>query len=250
MDTFSLALAQSFPGRRRPALTFAPEAGTERLRQVINKRISDKQLQDTLATAAARGWSSVKLYFMVGLPTETQEDVEAIGAVVRQATRLPTARGGRLQVRVSVNNFIPKPHTPFQWVAQITPGELEPKQEALRRSLRRAGVHLSWQDPRMSLLEGILARGDRRLGRVILRAWEGGSVFDAWSEGFRYEAWQAAFEECGLEPSFYAHRTRSLSEVFPWSHIDVGVSPDFLQREYQRAISGSQEQSAPSSPTG
>jgi radical SAM superfamily enzyme YgiQ (UPF0313 family) len=230
LDTFSVSLADSLEGQRKSSLTFAPEAGTERLRQVINKGAAEDDLLQAIAAAVARGWRGFKLYFMLGLPTETMEDVEAIVGLVGKIRKL----GPR--IKVSASTFIPKPHTPFQWLAQATTEELEPKHQALRRGLKRLGVTLSWQDPKMSLIEGLLSRGDRRLGQVIQRAFELGSTFDAWSEHFDYKTWLRAFDEIGLDPHFYAHRERPMDELFPWSHIDPGVSLDFLKREYERAI--------------
>ena len=190
----------------------------------------------TMTTALQRGWRSLKLYFMLGLPTETWDDIEAIVDLVGKIRKLGP-RPGTPQIKVSASTFIPKPHTPFQWLAQNTIEELEPKHQILRRGLRRLGVNLSWQDPEMSLIEGALARGDRRLGPVIQRAFELGCTFDAWSEHFNYGRWQQAFHEIGLDHHFYT-RERHLNELLPWSHIDAGVSLDFLKREHQRTNTG------------
>jgi len=239
IDSFSVKLMESLPSRRRTGLTFAPEAGTERLRRIINKGISEEQILETAAAAFSRGWRSLKLYFMLGLPTETMEDIEAITelvAKIRAAGR--TTRGGLPQVRISLSTFIPKPHTPFQWVAQESQEQLTAKHERLKAGLRRRGSHISWSDPNISLLEAALSRGDRRIGRVIYLAWKSGATFDAWDERFKYQNWLDAFNQSGLEPGFYAHRQRSFDEVLPWSHIDVGVSPAFLKREYQRSLKG------------
>jgi radical SAM superfamily enzyme YgiQ (UPF0313 family) len=226
---------------RKAGLTFAPEAGSERLRRVINKSVSEEELLHTLEVAAERGWSSVKLYFMLGLPTETPDDIESIVHLVRQICHARgKPRGKALHVKVTATPFVPKAHTPFQWVAQSTEEELNAKVEVLRLGLKRLGMRLSWQDPRMSLLEGVLTRGDRRLSKVIYRAWQLGSTFDAWSEHLDYETWGRAFEECGLDPAFYAHRQRSLDEILPWAHIDVGVSAAFLKREYHNTFSGAE----------
>ncbi len=237
LDTFSVALADSIQGRKKAGLTFAPEAGTERLRQVINKSVSDDDLLQTMTTALERGWRSLKLYFMLGLPTESLEDVAAIVELVGKIRKLgPKARAPR--IKVSASTFVPKPHTPLQWLAQNSTEELEPKQQILKRGLRKLGADLSWQDPQMSLIEGVLARGDRRLGPVIRRARQLGAAFDAWSEHFHYERWQRAFDEIGLDPHFYAHRERPLDELLPWSHIDCGVRMNFLSQEYQRTEIG------------
>jgi len=239
IDSFSLKLMESLPSRRKTGLTFAPEAGSERLRRIINKGITEEQILETAAAAFGRGWRSLKLYFMLGLPTETTEDIEAtieLVAKIRAAGK--GTRGGMPQVRISMSTFIPKPHTPFQWVAQAGEEQLNAKHELLKTGLRRKGSHLSWADPRISLLEAALSRGDRRLGKVIYDAWRSGSSFDAWDERFNHQNWLDAFAHNGLEPGFYAHRERSLDELLPWSHIDAGVSADFLKREYQRSLKG------------
>ncbi len=239
IDSFSVKLMESLPSRHRTGLTFAPEAGSERLRRIINKGATEDEILETAAAAFARGWRSLKLYFMLGLPTETMDDIEAtiqLVAKIRAGGR--TAKGGMPQVRISLSTFIPKPHTPFQWVAQESEEQLSAKHEALKQGLRRKGSRLSWQDPKVSLLEAALSRGDRRLGKVIYDAWKLGSTFDAWDEGFNYQNWLGAFAKNKLEPGFYARRERSLDEPLPWAHIDVGVTPAFLKQEYQRAIEG------------
>jgi len=239
IDSFSLKLMESLPSRRKTGLTFAPEAGSERLRRIINKGITEEQILETAAAAFGRGWRSLKLYFMLGLPTETTEDIEAtIELVAKIRATGKGTRGGMPQVRISMSTFIPKPHTPFQWVAQAGEEQLNAKHELLKTGLRRKGSHLSWADPRISLLEAALSRGDRRLGKVIYDAWRSGSSFDAWDERFNHQNWLDAFAHNGLEPGFYAHRERSLDELLPWSHIDAGVSADFLKREYQRSLKG------------
>jgi radical SAM superfamily enzyme YgiQ (UPF0313 family) len=176
---------------------------------------------------------------MVGLPTEQIEDIEGIAQLVIQVNSLARRVKGRTpQIRISVSTFVPKPHTPFQWVAQEGETELNTKHELLRTRLPRKGVKLSWHNPKVSLLEAVLSRGDRRLGQVIRCAWKAGSVFDAWDEHFNYDNWLKAFEEAGLDPGFYAHRTRSVDEILPWSHINAGVTSAFLKREYERALTG------------
>ena len=220
--------------QKKAGLTFAPEAGSERLRQVINKAISEDEILGTIATALDRGWTNFKLYFMSGLPTENAEDIESIVNLVSKMQRV--RRGSPPKIRVSVSTFIPKPHTPFQWVAQNSQEELRLKSEMLRQGLRSTRAHLSWENPEVSLLEATLSRGDRRMGQVIQHAWQLGCTFDAWSERFSYENWQRAFDKAGLAPSFYAYRQRPLTELLPWSHIDVGVSPAFLKQEYQRTF--------------
>jgi radical SAM family uncharacterized protein len=183
LDSFSVGLVSSLPSRRRSGLTFAPEAGSERLRQVINKETTEDDIMATATTAFERGWTGLKLYFMLGLPTETREDVESIVRMVSKVQALGSkVRGKKPQLRVSLATFVPKPHTPFQWVAQEKEEELAARHELIRQGLRRTGVRLSWSDPKTSLLEAALSRGDRRLGKVIYRAWQAGSVMDAWSE--------------------------------------------------------------------
>ncbi|HUS82084.1 MAG TPA: TIGR03960 family B12-binding radical SAM protein [Dehalococcoidia bacterium] len=239
VDSFSvrLAAATSGPGRRN--ITFAPEAGSQRLRDVINKPTTDGDLLAAVETAFDHGWTNVKLYFMVGLPTETMEDVQGIidlATAVREAGR--RRHGGRAQVKVSTSIFIPKAHTPFQWVAQATEAELHERHECLRRGLKRLGIAFSWNDTRQSLLEAALSRGDRRLGSVIRRAWQLGARFDAWNELLDWTAWQTALAEEGLDASFYAHRQRDEFETLPWSHIDTGVSEAFLRGEWRKALNG------------
>jgi radical SAM superfamily enzyme YgiQ (UPF0313 family) len=174
---------------------------------------------------------------MIGLPTETMEDVQAIVTLVDKVRALGKQVAGRPpQLRVNASAFVPKPHTPFQWVAQDTEAQLAAKHEVLVNGLQHKGTRLSWQDPRVSKLEAAISRGDRRLGQVIYRAWQNGAVFDAWDEQLKHDAWQKAFEESGLDIDFYAQRERPLDELLPWSHIDVGVSTDFLKAEYAKAL--------------
>ena len=233
LDSFSVALMDAIAAGKKTGLTFAPEAGSERLRRIINKSLSDDIIIRALTTACEHGWNAVKLYFMLGLPTETEEDVTSIAWLVQQAKAAVSNNCGRgLNIKISVSSFVPKPHTPFQWVAQISQEEMKKRVEILRRGLRKSGMWLIWQDPRVSHLEAVLSRGDRRLSQVIYRAWELGAKFDAWTEQFRYDIWIKAFEDCSIAPSFYANRERSLDELLAWSHIESGVSIEFLKREY------------------
>jgi radical SAM family uncharacterized protein len=237
LDDFSIKLVESLPTRSRTGLTFAPEAGSERLRRVINKNITDESLLQTAAAAFTRGWTSLKLYFMVGLPTETLEDVQSIVALVDKVrAEGKKASGKKPMIRVSVSTFVPKPHTPFQWAARLDEQALHPRLEILRQGLNIKGVKFSWHDPRIGLLEAALSRGDRRTGKAIFRAWELGCRFDAWTEYYNHEKWLQAFADTGLEPGFYAYRDRSTEETLPWSHIDVGVSEAFLKQEFRRAL--------------
>jgi radical SAM family uncharacterized protein len=237
MDSFSLKLAGMFQGRRKTGLTFAPEAGTERLRRVINKLISHDEILDTAAAAYESGWDRIKLYFMVGLPTETTEDVEAIAALVQEIRSIGRrARGKRAQLSVGVSTFIPKPHTPFQWSPLEQQESLSEKHHLLRHLIRGRGLKLSWNDPQTSLLEAALSRGDRRLSGVIQDAWRRGARFDAWSEALDVQRWWDAFSSQGLDPAFYAHRERPLEETLPWEHIDPGVGKEYLIAEYHRSL--------------
>ncbi len=239
IDSFSVELMDSLPSHKKTGLTFAPEAGSEGLRRIINKNISEDELLKTATAAFERGWTGLKLYFMLGLPGETTDDIEGIINLVDKVRTLSRRTKGRTpQIRVNLSTFVPKPHTPFQWVAQESEPGLSAKHELLKQGLRRKGTKLSWQDPKVSLLEAALSRGDRRLGKVIYRAWQLGCTFDSWDEHFNYENWSHAFEEAGLKPDFYAQRTRSLDELLPWAHIDVGVTTGFLKKEYQRSLEG------------
>ena len=239
IDSFSVRLMDSLVAHKKPGLTFAPEAGSERLRQGINKNIPEDEILKTAAAVFDRGWTSLKLYFMLGLPTETIDDIEGIIQLVNKVSSLGRkAKGKRAQIRISLATFVPKSHTPFQWVAQENEQQLNSKHELLKLGLRRKGIRLSWHDPRVSLLEAVLSRGDRRLGKVIYRAWQLGSIFDGWGEHLNYQNWLSAFEEAGLEPGFYALRERCLDEPLPWAHIDVGITPAFLKQEYQLAMKG------------
>ena len=237
ISRFSVRLMGTLPDRSRTGLTFAPEAGSERLRRVINKNTPEDELLETAAIAFERGWTGLKLYFMLGLPTETTEDVAEIVRLVGKIRSVGKQAGGKVpSLRVSATTFVPKPHTPFQWVAQADEKQLNAKHEILRQGLRRLGAKLSWQDPKTSLLEAVLSRGDRRLGTAIYRAWKLGSKFDAWNEHCHYQNWQRAFTESGLDPGFYAHRERNLDERLPWSQIDPGVSTAFLKKEFRSAM--------------
>jgi len=239
IDSFSVELAEMFQGRRKTGLTFAPEAGSQRLRDVINKNVTEDDLLRTAEAAYSSGWRRIKLYFMVGLPTETLEDMAAIVDLVKKVRAVGRRhQGKKTQVNVSVATFVPKPFTPFQWLPLVDEAALEEKQELLRRGLRGPGISFSWHDPRTTLLEAALSRGDRRLGQVVHRAWQLGARFDAWDELLDESLWWRAFAEAGLDPNFYARRERPLDEVLPWDHIDVGVRKRFLIEEYQRSLRG------------
>ena len=238
-DSFSVELAEMFQGRRKTGLTFAPEAGSQRLRDVINKNVAEEDLLRTAEAAYSSGWRRIKLYFMVGLPTETLEDVAAIVDLVKKVRAIGRRhQRKRTQVNVSLGTFVPKPFTPFQWLPLVDEATLEERQALLQRGLRGPGISFSWHDPRTTLLEAALSRGDRRLGQVIHRAWQWGAKFDAWDELLDEDLWWRAFADAGLDPNFYARRERALNEVLPWDHIDVGVRKEFLVEEYQRSLRG------------
>ena len=239
VDSFSVQMADAAASRGKHSITFAPEAGTERLRQAINKLVSQEDLYRAVDAAFSRGWTSVKLYFMVGLPTESLEDVQGIVELASRVKEIGQRyHGGRARVRVSTSNFIPKAHTPFQWAGQVSPEELRPRHEYLRSQLKKVRVAFSWEEPEQSLLEAVLSRGDRRLGRAIHQAWELGARFDAWGENYDWPRWRRVLEECDLDPTFYAQRERGLFEVFPWAHIDIGVTDAYLRGEWLRSLRG------------
>jgi radical SAM family uncharacterized protein len=219
---------------RRSSFTFAPEAATERLRGVINKPIADQELLDVAEQVYGNGWKTIKLYFMIGHPTQTLDDVAAIVDLARQVRAVGRrVLGRKAQVNVSVSTLVPKPHTPFQWVPLADEGEIR---AYLKENLRGPGLKLNWNRYQETLLEAVLSRGDRRLGPAIYRAWQLGARFDGWSDKFRVEAWRQAFEETGLEIGFYTRRARARDEVFPWDHIDAGVSKRYLARDYEASI--------------
>jgi radical SAM family uncharacterized protein len=237
LNSFSLELMEALSPRKKMGLTFAPEAGSDRMRRVINKQLTEPEILDTFAEVFQKGWLSVKLYFMIGLPTETKEDIEAVGQLVDKIRDQARKSSGKTpQIRVNASTFVPKAHTPFQWFGQNTEAELAAKHEILGAALQRRGTRLSWGNVKVSLLEAALSRGDRRLGRVIYRAWQMGAVFDAWDELFKWELWEKAFNEEGLDIKFYAQRERSQDELLPWAFIDVGVSQEYLKAEYSKAL--------------
>jgi len=243
IDSVSLKLLQDVQKVRKSGLTFAPEAGTQRLRDVINKNVTEEDLINSVGAAFDSGYSGVKLYFMIGLPTETMEDVEGIAdlgnKVLDRYYRVPKGQRGKgINVTISTSCFVPKPFTPFQWEPQDTIESMREKQKHLQQLLRRKGLTYNWHDPELSYLEAVFARGDRRLSKVLIRAWELGCKFDSWDQYFNYEAWLKAFEDCGIDPDFYTIRRRDLEEVLPWNHIDVGVTKKYLRSEYKKALKG------------
>ncbi len=238
LDEKVTKLVDSLLPQGRINLTFAPEAGSERLRRVINKDIPEGLILDVMADLSDKGVASIKLYFMLGLPTETMDDVEGIAELARRILYFRRDNRKRPHLRIGLSTLVPKPHTPFQWLAQQDEEQLAHKHDLLRRRLRRDQIRLSWHDTRASRLEAALSRGDRQLSRVIYRAWQLGCRFDAWSEHFHYGKWLQAFEEAGVDIAFYANRERSLDELLPWNHIDVGVTTEFLKREYNNLWQG------------
>lgn len=234
-DAFSVELAKEIERVRKSGLTFAPEAGTARLRAVINKGVTEEDLLSACRAAFDAGWRRVKLYFMIGLPTETREDLDGVAELVKKVL---AAGGGRAEVAVSVSSFVPKPHTPFQWEPQETLEVLREKLAYLARQLKNRRVKYSWHNPEQSLLEAVLARGDRRLAAAVWYAWRSGAKFDSWEEHFSWPRWEKAIREAGLDPSFYAHRRREYDEVMPWDHLDLGINRSFLWREAERARKG------------
>ncbi|MFH1879984.1 MAG: TIGR03960 family B12-binding radical SAM protein, partial [Bacillota bacterium] len=226
---------------RKSSLTFAPEAGTQRLRDVINKGVTQEDLTEKLKDAFENGWNSVKLYFMTGLPTETMEDLEGIAKLSKAAVdtyyAVPKQRRAKgLKITVSASVFVPKPFTPFQWCAQDAPEIIREKQQALRHMLNIRGVHYNWHDSLTSRLEACFALGDRRMADVLYRAYELGCRLDGWSEQHRYDLWLQAFHDTGVDPAFYANRARGTDEILPWDFIDIGIDKAYLLNEWERAM--------------
>ena len=241
-DNFSMALMQRLAKGRKTGLTFAPEAGTQRLRDVINKNVTLEELLNSCRTAFAGGYNAVKLYFMLGLPTETDEDVLGIADVAARVMHAwresaPNKQRG-VRITVSTSYFVPKPHTAFQWEPQITREEYERRVQLLRQAMTTKTVTYNWHDGQTSFIEAVLARGDRRLGNVLEAVWRKGGHLDAWEEYFSLDRWREAFEECGVDPAFYAYRRREKDEIMPWDMISSGVTRQYLWREYENAMAG------------
>ena len=238
-DNFSMELMGRLQRGRKAGLTFAPEAGTQRLRDAINKNLTEEDLTESLKTAFSGGWSAVKLYFMLGLPTETDEDVLGIAEMASHAVHTwrehASNKNRGLRITVSTSWFVPKPFTAFQWEAQISRSEYERRVKLLREAITAKAVTYNWHDGDTSFLEAVLARGDRRLGRVLERAYRKGAKLDAWSDCFDLNRWLEAFAECGLDPAFYANRERTREEILPWSMISCYVSDDYLWRQRELA---------------
>ena len=240
LDGFSLDTAQKVQKVKKSGMTFAPEAGSQRMRDVINKGVTTDDLNDTLTKIFSSGWNRVKLYSMMGLPYETYEDLEDIAKLGYEALNIYRAtHNGKLNARTSVSlstsHFVPKPFTPFQWFGQNTLEEMRTKQFYIKDSIKNKNISFSYHDPKTSRIEAVIARGDRRQSKAILRAYELGCRLDGWSEFFDYDKWIQAFEDTGLDVDFYATRHRPYEEVFPWEHIDCGVSKKYLIRENEKA---------------
>ena len=241
-DNFSMALMQRLAKGRKTGLTFAPEAGTQRLRDVINKNVTLEALLNSCHTAFAGGYNAVKLYFMLGLPTETEEDVLGIADVAARVMHAwresaPNKQRG-VRITVSTSYFVPKPHTAFQWEPQITREEYERRVQLLRENMTTKTVTYNWHDGKTSFIEAVLARGDRRLGNVLEAVWRKGGHLDAWDEYFSLDRWLEAFDECGVDPAFYAYRRREKDEIMPWDTISSGVTKEYLWREHENAVAG------------
>ncbi len=240
IDNFSLELMEKVQKVRKTGITFAPEAGTQRLRDVINKNINEEDIIHSTGLLFRGGWTNVKLYFMIGLPTETMDDVRGIADLAQKVLDVYFAipkeeRAKNINITVSASSFVPKPFTAFQWAKQDTREMLIEKQDELKKSIKSKRIRYNWHDNKTSYLEGVFARGDRRLCDVIIKAVENGCKFDAWGEHFKFDTWMKSFEECGIDPDFYTARERSYEEVLPWEHIDIGVTKEFLMRENEKA---------------
>ena len=247
IDAFSLDVMSKIQDIRKSSLTFAPEAGTQRMRNVINKGLTEEEILEGAGQAFEGGWNKVKLYFMLGLPTETEEDMEGIAVlsdkVARRYYEIPKEqRNGKCQITASSSFFVPKPFSPLQW-AQMCPADEYVRragivQEAMRNQLNRKSLRYNWHTAELTVLEGVFARGDRKMGTVLEEAYRLGCIYDSWNEHFRYDLWMQAFENTGIDPDFYNLRKREADEIFPWDFIDCGVTKSFLRKEWERAMNG------------
>lgn len=246
IDAFSLDVMSKVQDIRKSSLTFAPEAGSQRLRNVINKGLTEEVILEGAAMAFRGGWTRVKLYFMLGLPTETEDDIRGIAELSNEIAKVffdtvpkEERKNGKVQIVTSTSFFVPKPFTPFQWARQNTKEEFIEKaytaKRAVSEQLNQKSIKYNWHEADVSVLEGVLARGDRKISSVLLKVYEKGSIFDAWSEYFVNDNWMQSFEECGMNPDFYTTRERSLDETFPWDFLDCGVTKEFLKREWLNA---------------
>ena len=243
IDNFSLELMEKVQKVRKSGITFAPEAGTQRLRDVINKNITEEDIKKSVRLLFAGGWTNVKLYFMIGLPTETEEDVIGISELAQSVLDVyfetpKEERAKNINITVSTSSFVPKPFTAFQWAAQNSRDELIEKQDILKQSIKSRKIRYNWHDNKTSYLEGVFARGDRRLSKVIAEAVKLGCKFDGWGEFFDFSKWEQAFKNCNIDPDFYNMRERSYDEILPWDFIDIGVTKEFLKKENEKAKAG------------
>lgn len=243
LDSFGVGMAKLVAGEKRSGLTFAPEAGTQRLRDVINKNVTEDDLFNAIDAAFKAGWRRCKLYFMIGLPTETDDDIKGIASLTQRAydrarEATPADQRGRIQISISCALFVPKAQTPFQWCGQIPPEEALRRVNLLRRSIKYKAIRVTWHDPATSFVEALMSRGGRECANLLQGAWERGSRFDAWTEHFREDAWRASAQECGIDIDAAANTTFGLHEVLPWQHISCGVSLAYLRNEYKRALEG------------
>jgi radical SAM family uncharacterized protein len=239
IESFSVDLMDALQGSKRHGFTLAPEAATERMREIINKPVSTEQLLNTAREIYSRGWTTIKLYFMIGHPSETLEDVQAIAELCKKVLAVgKQVIGGRAKLNAGVSTFVPKPHTPFQWVPCDSIEQILAKQALLRKELRGYGLKLNWTNPYETMLEAWLSRGDRKMAMVIYEAWKAGAKFDAWQEHFNYQIWMDAFDTTGLDYRFYTHRERPIDETFPWEHISTSVRKKFLTEDYLWSIQG------------
>jgi len=236
VDAFTVGIASEIQKVRRTGLTFAPEGGTWRIRQVINKLITEEDLYAAVDGAYSQGWRRVKLYFLTGLPTEMDEDTLGIAELARNVVKVGRQHTKQASCTVSLGGFVPKPHTPFQWFGQNGVTELHRKVGLVRDRLRKTGAHLRWHDPEATFAEGIASRGDRRIGRVIEHVWRGGGTFQEWSERFGLDRWLDAMAVCGLDPDWYVTRHRTADEVLPWDHLTAGLHRDFLWQDWQASL--------------
>ncbi|MEY7999033.1 TIGR03960 family B12-binding radical SAM protein [Clostridium sp. Mt-5] len=240
IDSFSVELINEIQKVRKTGLTFAPEAGSQRMRDVINKGVTEKNLMDSVNSAFKSGWSTIKLYFMIGLPYETMDDIRGIAdlseKVVKEYYKVPREiRKKGLKVNVSTSIFVPKPFTPFQWTAQIKMEDVKEEIKTIRESIKSRNIVYNWHETPLSYLEAVFARGDRKVCDVLIKAYEKGAKFDSWSEYFNFEIWESSFKECGVDGDFYALRNRSYDELLPWDFIDTGVNKSFLIEENEKA---------------
>jgi len=243
VDSFSMDLANQVQRVRKSSLTFAPEAGTQRLRDVINKGVTEENLMQVTEVAFREGWHKIKLYFMMGLPTETNEDLDGIADLAYKVLLLGDkvrreqgVKGLQLQVTISVAGFVPKAHTPFQWVPQTRIADLKEKQQYLRSKIKNKRVTYNYHDAQLSFIEAIFAKGDRKLGKILYTAWQKGCKFDGWSQHFKFEVWLESIKEVGLDPDWYAYRELDYNDILPWEHIDMGVKKQYLIQEHQKAM--------------